>query len=593
MKKQKQLEINYKELFATIADILQPPKFINAVTLAEKHLLSSIQDDPLSFDLTPYNREIVNNCLNPNAIIINIAPARAGKTATALAIALNFIEYVKGDIYHFFSVESDVYRHNADDFRKSFARYNKEKIIKSNTSHKLYKTGSNYFIRNITGGNLRGYNADCIILSEIDAYKELHEGELLTLAKQRLIHTDGTIVIESTPKYLATEQARSPHALHYSNNSNSIVNYYNDGSKARYYWNCIKCNEPITPNYKNIVKRKDEYFCKCYKCSFLIAEKYKLELTASGYWIHEDKEKQKDHHYSYYLSPVYAFGRDWKDLYSGYQNALTHFKNKQDTSKLQTFLNTACGLPYLEKKRENDFKVKVKSAKKLVPNGASFIIASIDSQGGQGRRLEVGIFAYLQDNSICIIDRFALDIDGTTEDQEEYENKINDIFDMQYQSSENSNLYFKITALAIDSQGEAKYAETIKCCWWSSDYQSRFYLYKGASHKQDTLIKEANTNDYDLYLIDTAKFKDMIFFRLDLNNNEPRSIYFYNDFEELYLNEITAEIKINGKWVKEVKSSNNETLDLFVYALALLEQIEAEDMQEEYLKHFSKKIIQI
>ena len=599
-----------QQLINKFISVVRPLPVRSIVDLAEKYLMIKEGDLLLScsFDLIPYFKEVANNAASANKIAI-VAGARCGKTITLQAIAAAAAAYTRENVLFMHSNEKSLLGFVKNEFNDHFSKVLKEFCSKDNPkaednqTNKIFNNGNFLNLIFPTSSNFRSKQCNYFLMTEFDAYEDLKEGCLFTLASKRTMVLDGCVVAESTPKHTAKKHSNNKHGLP---NAAGITSAYNKGSRAFFYWSCPSCKESISPNYKDLIFEDDNFFVVCNKCSYKISEDQKAELNEEGFWIHADDTRKKVGFLSYYLSPIFAAFLRWDLLYFEYQDALSDLKNNYDSEKMRAFLNVSAGLPFVE----SDFHFRSvdnigldnssNCSFGIVPDDAFFIYATVDAQGGKDRRFEICIFAYCEGQRTAIIKRYSvnnvndqpLEINLNTK----HFGILTDLLDLSFSNSNKTRKY-KIVCVGVDSNGEHGYFDNLINFYrkLTRNQKQRIYLLKGSKpfsskQKEKSLgskVLRSNFAGYSLYLLESTPLKGVLFNRLALDSTKDQSYLFYNDFPVKYKNEIESEHLVNGIYVKRSKSLSNETLDLIVYASVMLIISGADKHFNQYKKMFS------
>lgn len=104
-----------------------------------------------------------------------------------------------------------------------------------------------------------------------------------------------------------------------------------------------------------------------------------------------------------------------QDIVRDWINAEEYYQKTGDEGPLQSFTNTTLGDPYIEKSRlvKNDAEELKKNIDKSysmgeVPAGVTCLVATVDVQGGNNGRFEVGIFGFDRIGNLYLVDRFSI-----------------------------------------------------------------------------------------------------------------------------------------------------------------------------------------
>lgn len=250
----------------------------------------------------------------------------------------------------------------------------------------------------MTGANsaasLRSMPARYLMLDEVDAYPLdadeegspilLAEARTATFGKRRKIFKVSTPKVESTsviwPAFLASDQ-----------------NYY--------HVPCPYCSTHQKIEWERIkweVDRPETAALRCLHCERMIEEYHKEDMLARGRWIAENPgSKIRGYHISSLYSPLGWMS--WETIVKEFIAA------GKDRGKLQVWINTKLGLPWVDKGESPDKEKLIDRrenyAPGTVPAPAVVLTAGVDIQRD---RIEVGVWAWAEGMESWAVDHIVI-----------------------------------------------------------------------------------------------------------------------------------------------------------------------------------------
>ncbi|MPT48263.1 MAG: hypothetical protein E2598_07545 [Sphingobium sp.] len=293
----------------------------------------------------------------------------------------------------------------------------------------------------------------------------------------------------------------------------------------------------------------------------------------------------------------------WPELARQWMDALIAWRSRQDEAPLRTFYNTKAGKNY-RSQLSGEKPVAVDDLKKrleagwvlgTVPRGPVVLNLVIDVQHD---RFECGLLGSAENRESWLVDRWRIDVleDGLTQVSpfvhKEHWRVLLPLFDRTWPLSEigpdgKSVGYAPVLSVTIDTGGSDKKGdqatEGAKFFWQAARAAgiaaNRITLVKGASRITAPLMAPAQfadqkirggakRNSAKLWMPGVHKIKNIIDARLRREKPGPGYIHLPRNIPEEYLDEMTAEELIDGKWEK--LRVRNETWDLLVYGEAAI-----------------------
>lgn len=303
---------------------------------------------------------------------------------------------------------------------------------------------------------------------------------------------------------------------------------------------------------------------------------------------------------SFHRDGLLAF-TSWGKLARQWREAQIAWEARQDEGPLRTFFNTKGGYNYrsilsgekpvetdtLKKRREKGWKSGT------VPRGVRVIEIVIDVQHN---RFECAAIGYGEGFESWLIKRWHIDAlaDGLTMVEPfthpEHWRILLPLFDKMWPLAEKGPDgkpigHAPTLAVVIDTGGSDRKGDQAtagaKFFWQAARgmgvHASRITLVKGGSNPKGKLMPPGQfadqrirggvkRNSAKLWLPNVHAIKNIIDARLRRDAPGPGYIHLPGDLDEIYLDEITAEELVDGKWKK--LRPRNETLDLLVYGYA-------------------------
>jgi len=288
--------------------------------------------------------------------------------------------------------------------------------------------------------------------------------------------------------------------------------------------------------------------------------------------------------------------RSWGSLAKALREAELAWETRQDEGELRAVWNTKGGKNYRSKQAGAKALTKEDLAGRLeptfqmgtVPAGVRVLVASVDTQAN---RWEVMVRGYGEGLESWIVDRFDI---ATLEDgvtlvdpalrPEHWAVLTTRVVQRRYPMAQDPTQLVPILTVAVDTGGEAGVSQNA-ANWYRASLRmgigrERITLVKGSSKMQARPVMAAwldqkkkggpEKRGVRLWTVDTHALKNVIDVRLRRTDPGPGAIHFPAGFELVWLDELTAEQKIKGRWVK--MRPRNETLDLMVYTDAALQR---------------------
>lgn len=468
------------------------------------------------------------------------------------------------------------------------------------------------------------------------------EGPLFDLAKARAktFRRHGMCAAESSPGRDVTDAKWQPShpGSHEAPPCTGILSLYNRGDRRRWYWRCPQCKHAFEPDFKLLHYPKSNDFKEaaeqavmiCPHCGGWIPHKSdpanglpgKHEMNLEhGKWIKDGmlwlpdgtvtgKPRRTDIA-SFWLKGPAAWAVDWSSLVYDYLVAEDVYERTGDEGPLRATINTGQGLPYTPKAlREGRTVEDVKAlaqdiGKHLVPSWVRFILALVDVQAS---RFEVQMIGFGKNNSMTVIDRFAIRKSKRLDDEDErlpisppkypedWDVLIDEVILKSYELADGSGRRMSVKMVGCDSGGKSGTTTNAYAFWrrlrdsdgeeFPAGLHQRFLLVKGSSMKSAprTQINYPDSDRKDRHAGARGEipvlFLNPWLLKDQLNNmlgREPdaagegrmaATVVFPNWVEDWFWGELVAETKTDKGW-ENLRNLRNEAWDLCYYGLGL------------------------
>ncbi len=470
------------------------------------------------------------------------------------------------------------------------------------------------------------------------------EGPLFDLARRRATTYKryGMTVAESSPGRDVTNPKWTPPSpnSHEAPPCTGILSLYNRGDRRRWYWRCPQCDHAFEPDFKLLSWPKSADFMEsaeqavmvCPHCGgwlphdnsteFGLPGKHEMNLER-GKWIKDGMFWMPDGQVtgkpfasdiaSFWLKGPAAWAVDWTKLVYEYLQAEDVFERTGDEGPLRATINTAQGLPYTPKaltagREVEDVMALAKDiGERLIPEWVRFLLASVDVQAN---RFEVQVIGFGENNSMTVIDRFALRKSKRLDEDddplpinpaqypEDWDVLIDEVITKSYPLADGSGREMSIKLTGCDSGGKSgttanayAFYRRLRDATYEDDIpvglHSRFLLIKGASTPAAprTRISYPDSDRKDRHagargeipvlFINGNLIKDQLNNMLGREPDEEGhgritpSVVFPDWLPEWFWKELIAEVRTEkGTWENPSKQ-RNEAWDLCAYGLAL------------------------
>lgn len=469
-----------------------------------------------------------------------------------------------------------------------------------------------------------------VALTDYDRFTEQRGmgGSIFDSASKRTqtLMSRGMVMAESSPERQLTDATWRPATAHEAPPVGGILGLYNRGDRRRYYWPCPHCGEyfeaaPGLSLFASLPPEADlieqirtldirafaamHAHIVCPHCAVIIGHEHKHDMNRAGRWVPDGRAIGKDGAMegsepttsiaSYWLGGVAAAYQTWQSLLENYLQGLREYAmtGEETTLEAKTYVDQA--MPYLPRHLMQDAQSSIEDRKEpleryIVPTEARFLVATADVQGGTAGRFVCEVRAFGPNLESWLVDRFSItateragaaaqvDPAGYPEDWDLLTDKL---VRATYRLQDGREM--RVLRTAVDTGGES--GTTPNAYQWlrrlrAAGLSSRVMLVKGGSNDKAKPVTQGTARDnrgkamrdMPLWLVNTDYFKDLIAASLRRQVSGPGYFHAPDWLPASYFDELKAEIRqANGKW-KKIRA-RNESLDLWVYALAVVEAL--------------------
>jgi len=304
-----------------------------------------------------------------------------------------------------------------------------------NTFDKVFRGGMRLSIGWPVVSQLSSRAIPLVLLTDYDRMPENVEGEgsPLALARNRpkTFGSLGKVVVEGSPGRPIEREDWTPDGPHSAPPTSGILDVYEGGTRARWYWRCPDCTELFEPRLDRLdwpedaaspaeAGRRTVMVCPC--CGSVIPPGMKMALNAGGVWMHETRdgsiaplgdETRESDVVSYWLQGPSAALSSWADQVTQYLKARQVAEKGGDENNLQTVLNTQFAMPHRPLAMRDEAGLDANRLREsaeprplgVAPVEARFLTVAVDIQAN---RFVVQVDAWGPDLERWLIDRFDL-----------------------------------------------------------------------------------------------------------------------------------------------------------------------------------------
>ncbi|RWC47966.1 MAG: hypothetical protein EOS55_13965 [Mesorhizobium sp.] len=457
------------------------------------------------------------------------------------------------------------------------------------------------------------------------------EGDPFMLARKRVQHAGslGMVVSESSPGRTIERDDWEPASPHEAPPCAGVLSEYNLGTRGQFYWTCPHCKTQFRPLFDTLIWDARETHGEMAKTVFMacphgcvIGPDRKRELNLAGIWLHEtsdgelveiDDESVRDTDVvSYWCEGPVAAMQSWDQLVLRFLQGKAQFDERGDETSLKATINLDQGRPYLPSVRSVGEGLGTEALKALsqryamgvAPEGTRFLTLQVDVQGN---RFVVSVEAWGRDLEHWLIDRFDVSEPPVGAPGAERDDKgkarraidpprysedwaaLRPLLDRSYPVA-GSGYELLPRAMIVDSGGAA--GVTANAYRWLRAMRKlgvgqRVYVAKGlgglnrqravyAAPEKVLGTKTKRTTDLRIVQVGTDPLKDEIALALTRKEAGPGAFHLPDTLTDAVFAEFCAEVRTDKGWEPRKSGLRNESLDLAVYAKALVIVLKAE-----------------
>lgn len=444
-----------QELLADALPVLDPPSRMSVTAAAERYVRIQTQGAWQSFDRaqTPYMVEPTDMTQSRMFKAVAFAgPSQSGKTKMLETVAFHaitcdqrpvlIVHMTKGDRDKWVEEKLDPTILNSPELFDRLGRARDD----STFGRKRFR-GMRLTIGYPTPTILSGGTYGMVLLTDLDHMPlvlggaDNPEGSPFRMAMQRIktYLSRGCVLAEGSPAFPVTDPSwrprpEAPHEM--PPVAGGIMMLYNQGTRARWYWECRDCGEEFEPRFDYLVydaaldpgEAGETAEMACPHCGACLDHRHKVEmnraaLAGRGGWRHEGTEGQlvsidddairKSNIASYALNGAAATFANWRDLVANYEEARRRAETLGDDSELAGVHYTEIGISHRRLKMGDGDEIGIQflrdhmqdTPRGVAPEWTRFITISVDVQKTY---FPVQVTAWGEDGTAQVVDRFDL-----------------------------------------------------------------------------------------------------------------------------------------------------------------------------------------
>lgn len=630
--------MSIEEVFADELPLLLPANRISVTEAAERYMRVNVSGMWQNFDrtLAPYLVEpadVTQSRIYKAGALV--APAQCGKTKMLETVAMHAVTSDPGpvQIIHMSQTDASAWVEEKLDptieNSPAIAELLGPARDDSTLSRKRFR-GTRLAIGYPVARQLSARTQKRVLLTDYDHMpqvlgpKDAPEGSPYRMARERTktFWSRGFVLVEGTPAFPIKDpdwqrSAAEPHA--FPPVTAGIGKIYNEGTRARLYWECPECAELFEPRFDRLVYDKalspvaagKGAEMGCPHCGALIGARHKAEMNRAilrerGGWRHEtcdgsgdvvplgDARIRETDVVSYALDGAAAAFASWSELVSRFEEARRKLEEEDDELDFAQVHFTGIGIPYLPRHLTGDSDLDVAKLKDLavdMPQGVApvwtrFITVSVDVQDIW---FPVQVTAWGIDGRCAVIDRRDLvtppegapDAQGRRIQPPKYAEDWSVLEALEAESwpVEGQTYALQAARLTVDFQGSAGVSDQAEAFWRGRRRagERRWYLTRGhGGFKVPDLVWYASperasggkkARRIKLLNIATDRIKDLVFAALG-RGDASRGVALGSWMSDDQRAEAVAERRGKTGWELKPGKRRNEALDLLVQARA-------------------------
>lgn len=623
------------------SDAMRPPKRLTVAEGAECVMMINQPGGYVGMwspSETPYMVEPMNMLASRNHEAVCFAgPARTGKTLALLdAWIAHCVVNDPGDFMVCQMTQDKAREYSKTRVDRMIRHSPAIKAMKSNSSQhdnthdKMFKHGMWLRIAWPTVTNLSGSDYRYVAFTDLDRMPDDVDGEgapfTLGLKRTTTFLSRGMCMVESSPGRDVADPNWRPVTAHEAPPVNGVLGIYNRSDRRRWYWKCLHCAEYFEaapglglfglPGDDELIERVREADLgalatqysriPCPHCGALHLPKDKQALNMGGVWLMDGEKITRDgERYGqgmtstiagYWLGGVAAAYQPWRSLVMRHLQGLREYALTGSELTLKTTVNTDQGMPYtpraLVEAAKNGGQVRQDESMEryTVPDGARFLVAGVDVQGGTNARFVVQVHAVGPHMEQWLVDRYEIKASERAGvgsefapiDPASYAEDWLLLTKRVVQSTYRTTLpgqELQVLLTVVDSGGEDGVTANAYA-WFRAMRQAKLHdrvmLVKGSSTKMQGMIRQTmvgnrsgkEKGDVPLYILNSDVLKDTVHAGLRRSTPGPGYLHIPGWVNKAFLDELFhSEVREkSGKWAQVRK--RNEAFDLSVYVRA-------------------------
>lgn len=626
-----------RETTAAVAEMLRASRRIKPTEAAAKFL----RNERGAWDaaMAPMMEEPMNLISSRQYTgIVFVGPARSSKTYSLVHGGITYIvTTAPGDT---------LVVQMSQDAARDFSRTEVDRIIRSspelaarlsprakddNTYDKYFRSGMALKLGWPAISQLASKTLQYVFLTDYDRPENRDnvdaEGNLWDLASKRIetYMSRGKCIAESSPGEEQVDGSWRAASAHEAPPVGGILSLYNRGTRARWYWRCVHCEErfqaapgvqafqlPEFEECEKLVRTQDavtlaERFSKvaCPHCGGLHDMSNRADMNRGALWLHEGErleggkvigERRRSQIASYWLGGVAATYQRWDAMLMKFFQSVYVYVKTADEQPLRACINTDFAdayLPRRQAKRRGVDQLKARVAefqRGLIPAWARFVTASVDVQS---HRFSVEFFAWGVDRESVVIDRFSITSSKRPEGdrtaaldpaayQEDWMLLIDEVLEKRYEVEGRPGVTLRAQLVVCDSGGREGVTERAynfqRHVRRISGIAHRFKLIKGDGRLTAPRVAQSFPDskgrsdrhatargDVPVWMLNVNQLKDTV--AADLGREERgRGFHHLPSWvDDEFFTELVAEIRTEKGWQRKPGSSANEAFDHHVY----------------------------
>jgi len=603
-----------------VAELIRPPRRVKPSQAAAEHMKLVEGDgtikawDPFA---TPYMIEPLD-CMASRQYdaVIFVGPARTGKTQ---ALVDGYIAYsvvcspADGLIIQISEEKAREYSKKRVDRMLTHSPALAERMSPrghdNNVHDKIFRAGNYLGIKWPSKNVMASSDFKFVLITDFDRLPDDvgGEGDPFTLASKRTqtFGSTGMTLAESSPGREITDPTwrRPEDCPHMAPPTTGILDLYNHGDRRRWYWQCPEraCREWFQPIQEHFHMASRAVVCP--HCGTPVPAALKKKLNRAGRWVPEGQRLTPDGELvgtprggriaSFWMEGPAAAFQTWESLAVKLERAEESYEATGSERALKTVVNVDSGRPYLSRALQEANQSHAMSElaedfpRFVVPEGARFLIAAADVQGGQDARFVVQVHAFGPRMEQWLIDRYEIresnrpGVDGGKApiDPASYPEDWDVLTERVLGSTYRTHIdgqELRVRLLISDSGGEDGVTEHAKAWYMRMRRQQladKVRLYKGGSSLTAPVIRKTRIGtrkNIPQLLCNPNILKDTIFGAIRRRGSGPAKIHLPQWLGAAFWDELRAEVREpNGRWKKIRK--RNEAIDLcaMIWAAAL------------------------